>query len=166
MSAEPVIRDLLAHFGRGLFQPADPRTRSTIEIGNMGLDVQQGRAVEDIDVRDMQMGSFDANEPDKRQTDGIGSVRRAGRKQAARLGVQERGDRQGIGLRPVKMIQQKDVGKPLHVLKTCREFGKYVDAPGGAVFTDRLDGHGLRFLEGAVNDADRFQHDGHGQHAS
>jgi hypothetical protein len=156
LPVEPIIRHFGAHIHSGFFKPAGARTQGAIEFRYVGFDVQQRCAVKNIDVLDLQIGSLDPDQPDEGQADRVGPVRRAGRKQAARFGVQIRRDRERISPLSIKMIQQNEMGEPLQILEPVFEIRKHLDSPGGAVGADRLNGHGRRIGKGAVDDADRF----------
>ena len=65
LPVEPIIRHFGAHIRSGFFQPADAGTRGAIEFRYVGLDVQQGGAVENVDVLDLQVGSLDPYQPDE-----------------------------------------------------------------------------------------------------
>ena len=101
------LKTVVAAFGY-LAGPAlsiqPPRARRAIELRHVGLDVQEGCTVQDVDVRHVQAASLDASEPDEGHADRVGPVGRTGGEQAAGLGVQVRDDRQRVRPRPVKMV--------------------------------------------------------------
>src|SRR3990172_2904854 len=96
---------------------------------------------------------FDFLKWNNRQADRIGAHRRARGKNAARLRVQERHNRQLRMADLVEMVKQDDVRESFQVLQSADEFRIDFDHPRCAGLSTRLNRHISKVLEWTVDNA-------------
>jgi len=140
-------------------QAADARRR-LVEGQDVGLQVQQGRAVEDVHVHDLQPGAAHRHQPHEREPDRVGAGGGAGGKDAPRPVIHEGRDGQPRRPAAVEEVDQEDVREALQVAQSLLESRVERHPAAHAAGAGGLDGHVLGALEGRVDRADRLQLDG------
>ena len=98
--------------------------RAAVQIGGAGLDVQQGRAVQHIHMRDVEDIPVPAQQRYQTHADVAWTAGSTGSEDAAFLRLPVRDDLQARSLRPVEGEDQPDAGKALQAFKPGHEFGK------------------------------------------
>lgn len=136
-----------------LVLPAVAGIFDAIEFGAVWLDVQQRRAVEDVDIVQKERRSLYPDQLDDAQADGIGSAGGAGGKYPSRH-ILEKGLDQQLGrFRPVQMGDQVEVGKAGQILEPLAELRQDLGPALAAFGIGRLDGglfgHGVRATDHA-----------------
>ena len=140
------VNESLRYGFSSLLQPARSRRRcGHIERGNVGFDVEQGRAVQHVHVLDMQNTFLDAIQLYDRKTDGIRSLGSSGGKKPVRTGIHEGHDAQLESLTAMEVVQQDDVGETFEVLQPLVIVPKHLHPTRHARGTRRLNGHALAF---------------------
>ncbi len=94
---------------------ADDGVRHRIGRGEIGLDVEERRAVKAVEPDHGQVGPFDAEEPHHAHGDGIGAGRGAQREGAAANAVMAWHLQHDVPTGPVHPIEQDQVGATRHV---------------------------------------------------
>ena len=143
-------------FGAGavLFQPADAGDGRSIEVWNIGLDIEERRAVEDIHILYREDIIFNPDEFDNGHPKRIGALGGAGGKYAAGFGIQEGGYLEAMLLDLVEMVKEDDVGKAVQVFDAFRKFWEDLHLSLNSRPTGGLDWHTFYRLERGVDEAD------------
>jgi hypothetical protein len=84
----------------------------------VGLDVEDGGAVDEIEARDLQDAALPAEELEDGEAERIRAMRRPGGEDAARLRFARGHDLELGGPGPVEVEEDDDVGKALEAVKT------------------------------------------------
>jgi protein-disulfide isomerase len=137
-----VIRNLAVHT-TGI-EPASLRRRVRIEFGHIGLDVEQGRVVEDIDVEDMEKASFPSHQPDHRHPDRIRPAWGTSREQAMFPFISVRYDPRLVGACAVHPVDQPHPIEAFDVIQCGSEPFIHDDLPLGTLGIDGLNRRTLR----------------------
>jgi len=115
-----------------LLKPARPDVRLPVPAG-VRLDVQDGSSVDEVQAGDLEDTPVEPEKPENAQAEGIGAMRRAAGKDAARLLLTRRGDLELGGPGFVELEDDDDVGETLETVETGREFGEDLDLTGGSL---------------------------------
>jgi len=100
-----------------LVHPPALRLFSMIELANVGLDVEEGRFVEDVHPANLQDVTSDREQLDDRDSYGIWPVEVAYGKDPARLFTIEKGLlKEGAASRPMKLPVESGPGEGFEVL--------------------------------------------------
>jgi len=140
-------------------QPAAAGVVAPVKAADVRLDVQQRRAVEDVDVLDMQRAALETDQAHEAQADGVRAPGTA-RGEHAVLGVLKEGlDGQPRLPGTVEEVDQPQVRETLEVGQSLGKGRVDLDRAGDSRGEDRLDRGLLGGGVGAVDDADRMQCD-------
>jgi hypothetical protein len=131
--------------------------------GGVGLDVEDGRPVDDVEARDLEPAPVPPEELEDAQAQGIRAVRRTGGVNSPWPGL-ARGNGPELGLAgPMEMEKDDDVRETFDVVEGLGELREDLDLAEGPL---EEAGRGERrrrqiggFLEGRANDADRPETD-------
>lgn len=106
----------MTEFPEVVLQPADSHVVRPIELGHIGLDVQQGRTVDDVHVLDVENVLLDPQQANDRDPDRAGPLG-APRRKDPTLPVVEKGFHpQCRRFGPVEMVNQDHVREAVEVL--------------------------------------------------
>ena len=109
-------------------------------IGEVGLDVQQGRAVQHVHMRDVEDVPVPAQQRYQAHADAARTAGGPGGEDAALLRPAVRDDVQARRVCPVEGKEQPDAGRVFQPFKPGREFGEDLHLAGEACGVDGLPG--------------------------
>ena len=133
-------------------EPAGLRSWVGVEVRNIGLDVEQWGAVENVDVGHVQLPALPSHKPDHGHSDGVGATRGAGREEPVFLGVAVGDD---VVLETRDPIQPVNRPYALEALDVVQRGSKaFVDdnRAFSALRIAGLNGSARRLDEGAMDD--------------
>ena len=107
--------------GRAILQPAGPDPRFPVAAG-VGLDVEDGRAVDEVEPRDLEDRPVPREQADDAHPQRVGAVGRARRENPARPGFSGRDCPKLEARGPVKSENDNDVRKAFQALEGRGEF--------------------------------------------
>lgn len=135
-------------------QPADPKA-GICRLWEVGFNIQQRRAVDDIDAFDVQGGALDAAQPNDREADGIRTSRRTRGEYPAQRHIHRRDHPQSKTTGPMQVRQQDDVRKPLKIPQPLSEGRIHLDTGLDPLGPAGLAGRLSRRLKRRADHADR-----------
>jgi hypothetical protein len=135
---EAASTTLLGDLVVDLILPATPRTGTDIKSRHIGLDVKKRRAVQNVNILDMEDWPFTPNQPDQADPEGVRATRGPRRKHASRRIIQVWRDEKTRGFGPVEWINQIDVRKSLQVTQTLLELTKDLNLALDTLSKNRL----------------------------
>ena len=154
-TAEALIgHDRLVLAGR-VGVPADTHVEARVELGDVGFDVEDRRAVEQIKVGHQHAARLDAQDAKQRDRDRIWPRRRARREDSARLSIQERNHLELRRCGAVQVADEQQVREPVEILQSRPELGLQLQAALRPLRARRLDGHARSLRERAAHRPDR-----------
>jgi hypothetical protein len=104
-----LIGFLSAHALIPVRQPANVRLWKGVERGDVGFEIQERGVIQYIHIQDLELMTFDGEQPYNGEADWVGAAGRAGGKQAAFVLVQEGHNAQLESLAAMEMVEQNDV---------------------------------------------------------
>ena len=135
-----------------MLKPTRPRTRPIIDFGHIGLDVQEGRAIEDIDPRDPEEIPLPSDQLYGRDPNVIGPPGRSGGEDAVdalfQVGFHHH---PGLPL-PVEEVQDDEMREPFDILKPRLVLLEYLQS-GQSLRPNGLERGLVHLLEGGMDDA-------------
>ena len=145
-------RRLRARFFAG--KPPLSRLRPAVEAGNVRLDVEQRRPVEDVDPADDQPVSLPADKAHDGEADPVRPAGVAGGKHPVRRIVQEGRAHELHFSGPVEPVEEDEVGEGLDILERRSVLREDLHDPFRLRNERPLDGGILFRAEGGVDDPD------------
>src|SRR5579863_7513234 len=132
------------------------------DAGHVGLDVEDGRAVEHIDSANVELGAVAAHQLDDGQRYGVGATRGARGEYAVRALVERGAADQFEAFRPIESPDDKEMREALDVGQARLEFGEDFEDAFRIMFCAEALGNGSGIGVGAAHEADGSgnEHDG------
>jgi hypothetical protein len=150
---EPPVRLFLRNGSPGLCQPACADIGLSIEFRDIGLDIQERRAVQDVHVLDVEHRAFNSMQADNGEPYGVGSLGGTGSEKSPFLNIQEGYNVKTEALAAMKMVQQDDVREAVKILQTRAKLLKHLYGTHHAGRSGRLYRHTLNLGERGVDDS-------------
>ena len=112
-----VIRFLARNSFFGFIKPTGSNVLGAIKLLHVGLDVKQWRAVNNVNIINIQNTGFDLIQLNNRNANGIRTLGCPSGEKSPRFGIQEGHDMKLEAMAAVEMIEQYDVGKSIEVFQ-------------------------------------------------
>ena len=146
--------------GGALLEPAAPDVAGgCVEERDVRLQVEHGRAVEQVEPADDDRVGLDGHDLGEREPERVRPARRARRERPARLVVEERRHRLVPAGRLVEVCQHPDVREARDVAQAAPVRLGDLDPRRPGVVGDRLEGHPVQRAVRRADAADRRVHD-------
>ena len=143
--------------GREGLEPAGAGARVGVGVGDVGLDIEDGRAVDEVEVADVEGEPVDAVEADGAEAEGVWAVGRSGGEDtAAFAGAPRREDLGSPALVQVEPEEDPDSVKPFEVFEGVLEAVPWDELDGARDVAggEGLAGRAHAVGEGGAGDAD------------
>jgi hypothetical protein len=126
---EPIVGSLRFNHPLNLFQPTDATVLLVVEFRNIGFDIQERCAIQDVHVLDVQGGPLDPDESHNGKPDGIGPLRCSCGENASRFRIKERGNDQLVTAALMEVVKKDEMGEAVKVLQPFSKFRKQLHGP-------------------------------------
>ena len=137
-------------------QPSYFSCFSYIEFRHIGLDIQEGGSIYDVQILYVKDVPFHPDKTRHGDADGIWPARAAHGEDSVRLVIHIGLGQQRCALRQMEVVDQDDMREAVNIFQAFRIFREYFNRPGDALATFGLNRRSFGLFERRMNDSDRF----------